>query len=70
VPVGFWWGSLFGGALLFAYFCWRKDIVGILGQSVGVFIYARNLALIYRGKTVLTAAGRPPEEPLAEPRTT
>jgi len=48
VPVGFWWGSLFGGLMLFAYFIWRKDIVGILGQSTGLLIYARNLILIYR----------------------
>ena len=48
VPVGFWWGSLFGGMMLFAYFVWRKDIVGIVGQSTGVFVYARNLILIYR----------------------
>lgn len=49
IPVGFWWGSLFGGILLFAYFVWRKDIVGILGQSTGIVVYARNLILIHRG---------------------
>ena len=48
VPVGFWWGSLLGGLMLLTYFIWRKDIVGILGQSTGVFVYARNLILIYR----------------------
>jgi lipid-A-disaccharide synthase-like uncharacterized protein len=48
VPVAFWWGSLFGGLMLFVYFIWRKDIVGIIGQSTGVFVYARNLLLIYR----------------------
>lgn len=48
VPVAFWWGSLFGGMMLFVYFIWRKDIVGIVGQSTGVFVYARNLVLIYR----------------------
>jgi len=48
VPVAFWWGSLFGGMMLFVYFIWRKDIVGIVGQSTGVFVYARNLILIYR----------------------
>jgi lipid-A-disaccharide synthase-like uncharacterized protein len=48
VPVGFWWGSLIGGLMLLTYFIWRKDIVGILGQSTGAFIYARNLVLIYR----------------------
>jgi lipid-A-disaccharide synthase-like uncharacterized protein len=47
IPIGFWWGSLFGGMLLLVYFIWRKDIVGIVGQSTGVFVYARNLALIY-----------------------
>jgi lipid-A-disaccharide synthase-like uncharacterized protein len=49
IPVAFWWGSLFGGILLFAYFVWRKDIVGIVGQSTGIFVYARNLVLIHRG---------------------
>jgi lipid-A-disaccharide synthase-like uncharacterized protein len=34
--------------MLFVYFIWRKDIVGIIGQSTGVFVYARNLLLIYR----------------------
>ncbi len=48
IPVAFWWGSLFGGLLLFVYFCWRKDIVGIVGQSTGLFVYARNLILIHR----------------------
>jgi lipid-A-disaccharide synthase-like uncharacterized protein len=51
IPVGFWWGSLFGGILLFAYFAWRKDVVGIVGQSTGIFVYARNLILIHRGPT-------------------
>lgn len=48
VPVAFWWGSLFGGMMLLVYFIWRKDIVGIVGQSTGAFVYARNLMLIYR----------------------
>jgi lipid-A-disaccharide synthase-like uncharacterized protein len=65
VPVGYWWGSLFGGMLLFAYFIWRKDIVGYLGQSTGVFIYARNLALIYRGRRIEAEGARPlaPDDP-------
>lgn len=48
VPVAFWWMSLGGAALLVVYFVWRKDVVGILGQSTGFLIYARNLRLIYR----------------------
>ncbi len=48
VPVSFWWMSLAGATMLVLYFIWRKDIVGILGQSTGWFIYGRNLYLIYR----------------------
>jgi lipid-A-disaccharide synthase-like uncharacterized protein len=56
VPVAFWWGSLTGGAMLLVYFVWRKDVVGIVGQSTGVFVYARNLVLIHRAP----AAGAEP----------
>ncbi|GIK19454.1 MAG: hypothetical protein AMXMBFR77_19210 [Phycisphaerales bacterium] len=48
VPAVFWWMSFFGGVTLFAYFVWRTDIVGVLGQSTGVVIYARNLRLIHK----------------------
>lgn len=46
IPEVFWWLSLAGGALLFVYFVWRQDLVGVLGQSSGVVIYARNIKLI------------------------
>jgi lipid-A-disaccharide synthase-like uncharacterized protein len=36
-----------GASMLLVYFIWRKDIVGILGQGLGWFIYLRNLSLIY-----------------------
>lgn len=48
VPEVFWWLSLTGGVLLFAYFAWRQDIVGVLGQSSGLVIYARNIRLIHK----------------------
>jgi lipid-A-disaccharide synthase-like uncharacterized protein len=48
VPVGFWWMSLAGASMLLVYFIWRRDIVGVLGQSTGWIIYTRNLWLIYR----------------------
>lgn len=48
VPVGFWWFSLLGGVMLFSYFVWRRDVVGVLGQTTGVVVYARNLRIIYR----------------------
>lgn len=47
VPVAFWYFSIGGGAILFTYACYRADPVFILGQSVGIFIYSRNLWLIY-----------------------
>ena len=50
VPVGVWWGSLIGGLMLLSYFIWRWDIIGVIGQSTGAFIYARNLVLIYRAR--------------------
>jgi lipid-A-disaccharide synthase-like uncharacterized protein len=49
VPVGFWWMSLLGATMLLVYFTWRRDLVGVLGQSTGWVIYVRNLWLIYRG---------------------
>src|SRR3989338_4501760 len=49
IPVAFWYLSLLGGLILFAYAFWyRHDIVFTIGQSAGVFIYVRNLALIRR----------------------
>jgi lipid-A-disaccharide synthase-like uncharacterized protein len=48
VPVAFWWMSLGGASMLMVYFIWRKDVIGILGQSIGWIIYARNLSFIYR----------------------
>lgn len=48
VPPAFWWMSLIGATMLLVYFLWRRDAVGVLGQSFGWFIYVRNLWLIYR----------------------
>lgn len=48
IPESFWWFSLFGGLMLFSYFAWRQDIVGVIGQTSGVVIYARNLRLIHK----------------------
>lgn len=48
IPPLFWWLSFFGGVALFSYFVWRKDVVGVLGQSTGIVIYARNLRLIHK----------------------
>lgn len=52
IPVVFWYFSLAGGLILLAYAIYRRDPVFILGQSLGVFIYARNLWLIRQEKHV------------------
>ena len=50
VPVAFWWMSVVGASMLLVYFIWRKDIVGVLGQSTGWLIYTRNLYMIHMRK--------------------
>ena len=50
IPIIFWYLSIFGGIGLLTYAIFRKDPVIILGQSFGIFIYLRNLILIYRKK--------------------
>lgn len=50
IPISFWYFSIGGGLILLSYAIYRKDPVFILGQSMGVFIYSRNLYLIYRKK--------------------
>ena len=49
-PIAFWYFSIAGGATLLSYAIHRRDPVFILGQAAGLFIYARNLHLIYRQK--------------------
>jgi len=51
IPVSFWWFSIGGAAILLAYAIYRQDPVFILGQSLGFFIYSRNLWLIYHEKS-------------------
>jgi lipid-A-disaccharide synthase-like uncharacterized protein len=48
VPVAFWWLSLAGGLVLFAYALHRRDPVFAVGQGSGLAIYVRNLVLIGR----------------------
>ena len=50
VPEVFWYFSVAGGAMLFAYAIYRLDPVFILGQGMGLLIYARNIHLIWQQK--------------------
>jgi len=45
VPRAFWYLSLLGGVTLFAYACYRRDPVFVIGQGAGLLVYARNLML-------------------------
>jgi len=50
IPTAFWYFSIGGSSLLLVYAIIRKDIVFIVGQATGFFIYTRNLYLIAREK--------------------
>lgn len=59
MPLLFWYLSIAGSVLLLAYSIHRKDPVFILGQSMGIFIYSRNLYLIRREKKAALQKCRP-----------
>jgi lipid-A-disaccharide synthase-like uncharacterized protein len=59
VPTAFWYMSLIGGLITLAYAIYRRDPVFIAGQSVGAFVYLRNLMLIYRPAQPGTATATP-----------
>ncbi|HWP34101.1 MAG TPA: lipid-A-disaccharide synthase N-terminal domain-containing protein [Thermodesulfobacteriota bacterium] len=48
VPRVFWYLSLAGSVILFAYAVHRQDKVFIVGQATGFIVYLRNLMLIAR----------------------
>jgi len=48
IPTAFWYFSIGGSSLLLVYAIIRRDIVFIVGQGSGFFIYTRNLYLIAR----------------------
>jgi lipid-A-disaccharide synthase-like uncharacterized protein len=50
IPVAFWLFSIGGGLLLFVYALYRKDVVFIVGQAFGVFVYLRNLQFVLRDR--------------------
>jgi lipid-A-disaccharide synthase-like uncharacterized protein len=54
IPISFWYFSLFGGLLLLTYAIMKRDIVFIVGQSFGSFVYLRNLYFIRRNRQKLS----------------
>ena len=62
VPAAFWYLSLGGALMLAAYFIWRQDMVGLLGQSMGLVVYVRNIRLL-RLQKYQTQDQPPPDQP-------
>ena len=50
VPLAFWILSIVGGMMTLAYGIERREAVIIMGQVLAVFIYIRNLMLIFRNR--------------------
>ena len=50
MPDLFWYFSISGGAVLFAYALYRQDPVFMTGQGLGIFIYLRNIYFIKKEK--------------------
>ena len=53
IPVVFWLFSIGGGLITLVYGIYRREPIIIMGQALSIFIYIRNLMLIFknRGKT-------------------
>ena len=65
IPTAFWYFSISGGIVLLTYALHKQDPVFILGQSLGLFIYLRNIQLIRKERTRLKVASH--SEPVAAP---
>lgn len=50
IPASFWFLSIGGSAILLVYAVHRRDLVFMIGQGSGMFIYLRNLQLIRNEK--------------------
>jgi lipid-A-disaccharide synthase-like uncharacterized protein len=50
VPLAFWVLSMGGGVMLLIYGLVRREPIIIVGQTLAVFIYVRNLMLIFRNR--------------------
>ncbi len=71
VPLGFWWLSLSGAAILLSYFLLQREPIGILGQLLGLPIYVRNIYMVMRDRqrglsSPSDPAGHPVPDPNAE----
>jgi lipid-A-disaccharide synthase-like uncharacterized protein len=51
VPMAFWFLSIVGGTMTLVYGIQRREPVIIMGQTLSIFIYVRNVMLIFKNKT-------------------
>ncbi len=58
VPETFWYFSFAGGLMLFIYAVHQTDPVFMLGQFMGLFIYSRNIYLIWLHKRTASNPAR------------
>jgi lipid-A-disaccharide synthase-like uncharacterized protein len=56
IPISFWYWSIGGSIIMFIYFLFRRDPVGVIAYLPNSIIYIRNLMLIRKGKHPPTAA--------------
>ncbi|MBP2228686.1 lipid-A-disaccharide synthase N-terminal domain-containing protein [Azospirillum agricola] len=56
MPELFWYFSIGGGTLLFAYSIYRVDPVYMFGQGLGLLIYMRNMYFVWNNKQTGGAA--------------
>jgi lipid-A-disaccharide synthase-like uncharacterized protein len=56
IPISFWYWSIGGSLIMFLYFLFRRDPVGVLAYLPNSIIYLRNLMLIRKRKLAATAA--------------
>jgi lipid-A-disaccharide synthase-like uncharacterized protein len=54
IPLAFWFLSMGGGLMLLIYGLVRREPIIIMGQAFAVFIYMRNLMLIFKPKPTKT----------------
>lgn len=52
VPEAFWWISLAGGLTLLTYTVHKQDYPFMVGQSMGLVVYVRNLMLVSKAKRI------------------
>jgi lipid-A-disaccharide synthase-like uncharacterized protein len=56
VPLSFWWLSVIGTLLLLVYAWFTRDPVFLIGPSLNLFLYVRNLMIARKGPRLSSAA--------------